>query len=361
MESMASRTPRFWTWYALAWVPYLAIVLLAFLWSSQWPFAVAFPGALINVLPPAVLGVFVVRVCRRISWTPETPARFFATHAGLMTAFGVLVIAIQSALFVGLDSLRRGQLTFDAIAPGIIVWQFLMAVIVYFAIAGITYTIEIQSRLRVEEERSARARALQTEAELSALRAQLNPHFLFNTLHTLLALVRDDRARAEKALEQFGDLLRYALRVQQETRDEGTLADEWKFVADYLALEQLRLGERLHLEIDVQPETLPCIGPVFCLQPLVENAVRHGIAPRAGGGRLSIATRLDDGRVELRVADDGRGATADALRKSAGMGLRLVRERVEALHGDRGELVVEPRPPGDGFAVRLRLPAVRST
>ncbi|MGQ0720772.1 MAG: sensor histidine kinase [Candidatus Eiseniibacteriota bacterium] len=356
---MDLRHARFWTWYALAWAPFLAIIILAFVASGQDPLLWVLLGALINTAPAAVLGVPLVRLCRRLRWTPDSPGRFFAVHAALALAWGVVVAGIESALFVALGSWRNGSLHFDAFVPAIALWQLLIAVIVYCAIAGVTYTTEIQSRLRAEEERSARARALQAEAELTALRAQLNPHFLFNTLHTLLALVREDAARAEKALEQFGDLLRYSLRVQRETRDEGPLSEEWKFVRDYLALEQLRLGDRLRLRIDVRAEALDCVVPVFCLQPLVENAVRHGIAPQARGGTLAIGARLDEGYVELRVEDDGMGADAEAVRSSAGMGLRLVRQRIEALYGDRGEMVVDGRVPGAGFAVRLRIPARR--
>src|SRR5262245_11947028 len=333
---MGLRIARFWTWYALAWVPYLAIIVLAFALGGRDPLPWLVAGALINTVPAAVLGVPAVRICRRLPWTRDSPGRFFALHAALALAYGFLVAGIESALFVALGSWKSGALTFEMFAPAIALWQFLIAIILYCAIVGVTTTVEIQSRLRAEEERSARARALQAEAELTALRAQLNPHFLFNTLHTLLALVREDPARAERALEQFGDLLRYSLRVQQETRDEGPFAEEWKFVRDYLALEQLRLGERLRLQVDVRPETLDCAVPVFCLQPLVENAIRHGIAPQARGGTLTIAVRLENGAVELSVEDDGAGADPEAVHDGDGMGLRLVRQRIEALHGGRG-------------------------
>jgi signal transduction histidine kinase len=356
MTSMTHRTPRFWTWYALAWVPYSAILLLAFATGWKLPLSELLLAALINAVPPAALGVAAVRLCRRLPWTPEAAGRFFAIQGGLALAWGAAVVGVESALYVALGSWRRGSLSFELVSPSVVLWQLLIAIIVYCALAGVTYTTELQSRLRAEEARSARARALQTEAELAALRAQLNPHFLFNTLHTLLALVRADPARAEKALEQFGDLLRYALRAQQETRDEGRFAEEWKFVGDYLALEELRLGDRLRVDVDIEPETLDCLVPVFSLQPLVENAVRHGIAPRAEGGRLAIRARVGDGHVELRVEDDGPGADAAAV-ANGGMGLRTLRQRIEAIHGDRGQMVVEQREPGRGFAVRVRLPA----
>jgi sensor histidine kinase YesM len=356
MTDMANRTPRFWTWYALAWAPYLAITSLAFAAGWELPLGEVLLAALINTAPPAALGVAAVRICRRAPWTPDAAGRFFAIQVGIALAWGVAVVAAESALFVALASWRSGALSFEMVNRGVALWQFLIAVIVYCALAGVTYTAQVHARLRAEQERSARARALQTEAELAALRAQLNPHFLFNTLHTLLALVREDPPRAEKALEQFGDLLRHALRAQRETRDEGTFAEEWKFVRDYLALEELRLGGRLRLNVAVDPGTLDCIVPVFCLQPLVENAVRHGIAPRAAGGRLAIGARLDDGCVELTVEDDGPGADAETV-AAGGTGLRILRQRIEALHGDRGAVVVEPRRPGGGFAVRVRIPA----
>jgi len=358
MDSMSRLSSRFWTWYAIAWVPYLATVLLAYLASGERRAGLALQGAVISALPLALLGVAVVRINRRLRWTPASPARFLAVQAGLALLYAVLVVTAQDALFV-LSWARRGTLSLASIAPAIVLWQFLMALILYCAIAGVTHTVEIQARLRAEEERSARARALQIEAELGALRAQLNPHFLFNTLHTVLALVREDPERAERALEQLGDLLRYALRVQQEPRDEATLGEEWKFVADYLALEQLRLGGRLRIEADLSPEALDYVVPAFCLQPLVENAIRHGIAPRAGGGNLAIRARLEDGCVVLGVSDDGPGASEDALRAGAGSGLRLVRQRLDALSAGRGEMIVGPGSAGGGFAVRLRLPARR--
>jgi LytS/YehU family sensor histidine kinase len=312
----------------------------------------AVPGALVNALPPAALGALVVIACRRIAWMPEAQGRFFRAHGGLLVAYAVLVAAVETSLWIMLDSIRTGSLTFAGFSASITAWQLLMAAIAYCAIAGVTYTLDAQARL-------ARARALQAEAELAALRGQLNPHFLFNTLHTVMALVREDRARAEKALEQFGDLLRYSLRVQRETRDQGTLAEEWKFVQDYLALEQLRLGDRLRVETHVQPEAMDCIVPVFCLQPLVENAVRHGIAPRAGGGRVAISARVENGCVELAVEDDGPGSDGVTPGAAPGGGLRLVRQRIDALYGDAGEVAVEPRAPGRGFAVRARIPVER--
>jgi sensor histidine kinase YesM len=192
------------------------------------------------------------------------------------------------------------------------------------------------------------------QAELKALRAQVNPHFLFNTLHSLLILVRRDPRAAEDALEQFGDLMRYALRVQQGAGDEVLLAEEWTFTQDYLALEKLRLGDRLRLHTDIDEAALSHAVPSFSLQPLLENAIGHAIAPRASGGNLWIRAVVDTGRLSLEVRDDGPGADAAAIEASSGTGLRLLRRRLAALYGDGAALTT--RIDDGGFTVTLELP-----
>src|SRR5947209_11891125 len=124
-----------------------------------------------------------------------------------------------------------------------------------------SYAIRMVGRVRVEEARVARAESLRVGAELAALRGQLNPHFLFNTLHTLTALVRRDPATAEHALERFGDMLRYVLDVKRSRREDGTLADELQFVRSYVALEQLRYGDRLRVIEEIEPDALECVLP----------------------------------------------------------------------------------------------------
>ena len=202
---------------------------------------------------------------------------------------------------------------------------------------------------------AAKAEALRAEAELAALRAQLNPHFLFNTLHSLLALVRHDPDHAEEALEQFGDLLRYTLRIQQDTVDEVALAEEWAFVENYLELERLRLGERLRLEAEIEPAALDYQVPVFSIQPLVENAIGHAVAPRAAGGTVRISARVVGEELHVEVADDGPGADLDEVARGNGVGLRIVRQRLQALSRGRARFDVETGN-GRGFTVRLAVP-----
>ena len=190
----------------------------------------------------------------------------------------------------------------------------------YGLIAAGSYVIRIASRLREQEARAARADALRMRAELAALRGQLNPHFLFNTLHTLTALVRRDPDTAEHALERFGDMLRYVLDVKRSAREDVTLGEEMQFVRNYLSLEQLRLGDRLRVVEQLDPDSLDCVLPSLTLQPLVENAIKYGIAPRVRGGTLEIVARFDDEALVLEVRDDGAGASSGILDSAAGCG-----------------------------------------
>src|SRR5262249_8098892 len=133
------------------------------------------------------------------------------------------------------------------------------------------------------------------------------------------------------------------------------LSREWEFVSSYLELERIRLGDRLRVSIDADPEALEVAVPPFALQPLVENAITHGVATRAAGGRVAVSAKRGDGRLRLSVSDDGPGATEAEIAASPRLGLRLLRERLAALYGDRARVRFEA-PAGGGLAVSLELP-----
>jgi LytS/YehU family sensor histidine kinase len=193
-------------------------------------------------------------------------------------------------------------------------------------------------------------------AELQALRAQLNPHFLFNTLHSLTQLAREDPIATQQALERFGGLMRYVLSAGRDAAADVPLEDEISFVRDYLAVERLRLGERLRVEEDIEPDSLELAVPPLLLQPLVENAVRHGLAPLRDGGTIRLTAHITGTLLAIEVADDGNGAEPDAWRRSPGLGLQAVRRQVYARFPEDGEFEVVTRP-GTGFTARVRIPA----
>ena len=216
-------------------------------------------------------------------------------------------------------------------------------------------------RLRVAESslaesrlRTAQAETAATRAELASIQARLNPHFLSNALHSVSALVASDPPAAEEALDRIGDLFRYSL-IQSE-QHVVSLDDEWRFVQDYLAIEQMRLGPRLRVELSLERAAGECDVPSFVLQPLVENAIRHGIGPRTAGGTVQVTGRRVNGRVLLEVCDDGAGARAEGIEASAGTGLRTLRQRLSLDDTFDGSVDVQTAPER-GFRVRVTLDA----
>lgn len=346
---------RFWLLYGTAWIPFIGIYASAFLFSGELPVAAAILAGFDNALPYAALGLLVIWFCTRLPWRPGRLGRFLGLHIGAGVAYAALTAVGALGMFMVTKPLFTTEMREPMCVSCILVWHFFMGLLIYTILSSLTYAFQTTARLREEERRATQAETLKARAELQALRAQLNPHFLFNTLHTLIALVRRDPAAAEDAIEQFADLLRYASRVHQERRDEVPLAEEWEFVQNYLALETLRLGGRLQVHATLEEASLECLVPAFCLQPLVENAVRHAVAPRAPGGTIWIDAALANGALALEVRDDGPGATTDAVYRNSRLGLRLVRQRLEALYGARARFEIVTSP-GAGFAVRLVLP-----
>jgi len=193
------------------------------------------------------------------------------------------------------------------------------------------------NRLQIEQLRLATA---VKEAELRALKSQVNPHFIFNALNSLRALIDEDPARARLAVTQLANLLRYSLQSAQA--ESVPFEDELRVVNDYLALEQVRHEERLRLRLDIDPDTLSLPVPPLILQTLVENAVKYGISPRADGGEIEIVARCEDGALKLRVTNPGELAAAGppANGSSTGVGLRNAAERLRLSFGDRARLQV---------------------
>jgi signal transduction histidine kinase len=210
-------------------------------------------------------------------------------------------------------------------------------------------------RARAQEVRTARLEAGLARAELRNLRLQLQPHFLFNALNTISARMYDDPRGADEMLDRLAELLRVSLRTAE--RDELPLDEELDVLASYLALMHARFGDRLAVTLAIDPQARRALVPSLLLQPLVENAVRHGNAERVGRGAIAIAARRDGARLELAVEDDGPGTAGAAgdLPETLGVGLGATRERLQLLYGDDHAFAAGNRP-GGGFRVALDLP-----
>jgi signal transduction histidine kinase len=195
---------------------------------------------------------------------------------------------------------------------------------------------------------AATARADAVEAQVSALQARMNPHFLFNALNTVVALVRSDPATAERVTEQLSGVLR--LTLERSARGMGTIAEEIAYVRQWLAVEQARLGERLRVEWDVDPSRLDVPLPPLVLQPLIENALHHGIGGRLEGGTIRIAVSGDATRVSLSVRDDGDGFPPVPVERT---GLGNLRQRLMTIYGSRASVEIDRSSPGGAVTVTL--------
>jgi signal transduction histidine kinase len=226
-----------------------------------------------------------------------------------------------------------------------LLWKVIFALLVYGVLAGVARVRFHAEAAREASARALRAETLRAEARLAILRAQVEPHFILNVLQSLVGLAERDPAAASAALERLGGTLRYAQRVHAGAGDRVALRDELEFTRDYLALEGLRLGERLRVREAVAEGLLGRVVPPFVLQPLVENAVRHAVAPRAAGGEVALRADEADGALRLVVEDDGPGPTG-AAERPGGLGLRLLRDRLEALYRGGASLTLDRGPMG---------------
>lgn len=336
--------------YVLAWIPFYVLWVLFLLVFTGNTVGQSASSSFTSTLAAAIPGLVVWWLSGKLPWPDRLTASFWMVHAA--TAIPYALIWAVSAFVV--HAIRMNVPLGEAIASSeIFSWRILMGVWLYAIVAGVSYAVRNRERLREQERIAARAEALALEARLSALRAQLNPHFLFNALHTVSALIESNPGKAERAVEELADLLRYVL-------DEGSesmvsLEDEWAFTKGYLELQGIRLGERLRYKTEFGPATLSCLVPPFALQPLVENAVEHGISTSVSGGEVRIGATLDNGWLVLQVEDDG--STGMRMPPTGtnghGTGLSVLRERLAAHFGERATLDIERTDGGHRATIRI--------
>lgn len=304
----------------------------------------ALGAAFAHVLPGAVAATFAGTIQPRIR-THEAAARIgLHVVAAMVTAVSWLVLM----LFV--TWVARPEILADVIpaaGPG----TLLSGLIVYAVVVLVFDVIERRRRSAVRDAALARA-------QLAALRAKVEPHFLYNTLETISALVSKRPEMAQDAIMRLGRMLRRVLDepLVTEADDLMPLREEMMLVRDYLAIEKLRMGDRLRVEEYISDDCFTLAVPPFTLQTLVENAVIHGIAPRSGQSTLSITAARDGKQLVLVVADDGVG-TCDARLENGGMGLTLLKSRLDA-HFPGSATVDVASEPGHGTSVRISIPAM---
>jgi sensor histidine kinase YesM len=318
-------------------------------------------GALAEGMAHSFLKMFVWQLLGWCFWGLLTPpiiwlghrfplerSRWPRTLAAHLTAC-IIISAIHLAFFTYITILIRPYDEMGSMRPfwesylGRLSYQFHLELLIYMAILGVGYAFDYYNKYRERESRAAQLEAQLAQAQLQTLRMQLQPHFLFNTLNGIAGLVRDQKNKAAvDMLAGLSDLLRYTL--ENAGKQEVPLREELDFLELYLDIQQMRFSDRLAVRLDVAPETLDALVPNLILQPLVENAIRHGIAGRASGGTVGVSASLEHGLLRIRVYDDGTGLREDwRLKQSDGIGLQNTLARLEQLYGA-----------GHGFTVRNR-------
>lgn len=309
-------------------------------------------------VPTLMLAPGVAWMARRFPVDLERWKTSLAAHSiGLL-----LMISIHGSLTsVGMRWLapeQTGGLTgldlFWSLTSGL----FYLWVLVYLGLAGVVHAYDYFWRSRDREQKADRLETRLLEAQLASLRGRLQPHFLFNSLQAVAGLVDEDPNAARSMLARLGDLLRASLTSSR--RHFVPLDEEVAFVTDYLDIQATRFRDRLTTVVDVPDELGEVRVPSFVLQPLVENALRHGISPRVRPGTVELLARRDGGSLVLAVRDDGGGETPDPPDTwSEGVGLSSTRQRLEALYGERHRMDIRRRE-GGGVEVELRLPLAGS-
>jgi signal transduction histidine kinase len=303
-----------------------------------------------------------------IVWALATPAIFWsarrfplvgrrwAPHLALHFVAGTAFVLLLNLVIRIPGSVTRldWSALWDSSLAGFVRY-YNIAMLVYLVIVGLGQITLYLGIMRKRELATSRLRAEAAEARLDAMRMQLQPHFLFNALNAIGQLIRIGReSEAGTMVERLGVLLRTALR-----KDEGqevTLREEIECARAYVAIEKARFGDRLRMAWDVDPRVLEALVPQLILQPLIENAVRHGVAKDSKAGEVTIRVTESDGRLRVTVRDDGPGPSALAnTEPGAGIGLTNTRERLQQLYGDRQHLTVREHPKG-GTEVVIEAP-----
>lgn len=303
---------------------------------------------------------FVLKMGRRFPFHQQYWMRIAARHLTFSFVFACTQLLVESALLFAFGVFPTLLKSYAATVVFLFVLSFHQNVLTYWIILGVQYAFRYYNQYRERERdalllelRASELKAQLTRAHLSTLKTQLQPHFLFNTLNAIMVLVRQHKTnQAEEMLSRLSDLLRCVL--DDVEAQEVPLRREFDYLRLYLSIEKVRFQDRLHVDISAPPELMDAAFPHMGLQPLVENAIRHGIGRRSAAGIVRITASKSDNTLKVAVQDDGPGFSSSHP-SSPGIGLTNTRERLNQLYGPAAQLLTENAPAG-GAIVTLLLP-----
>lgn len=293
----------------------------------------------------ALFAPVIVWLAKRFPLARNTWVRSVSIHFGIGIVITFLKLFIVFAITDSVAWLPSRPVSFYEIHPNYVT---------YWVIVGLSHAIEYYRKYRERELHSSQLETRLARAQLQVLKMQLQPHFLFNTLHAISALMHRDVEAADRMMAHLSDLLRQTL--DNVGVQKVTLKEELEFLEGYLEIERTRFQDRLTIDLEVDPETLDIQIPNLILQPLVENAIRHGIEPRASKGRIEIIAKRVNGMLEVTITDDGPGVgNGESAKFTEGVGLQNTRARLQQLYGDNFRFDLGNSSSG-GFVVNLAIP-----
>jgi two-component sensor histidine kinase len=306
-------------------------------------------------LPWALATPLIVELARRYPIIRGASVRAFCVHLAALAVISAIVETWSAWLQVLFNPWANKRWpTFVDTWTTSLVFQAFTFVVVYVLILTVTYLADARDRIGRQMTEAARLNEELSKAQLTALRRQMEPHFMYNTLNTIAGLVRDQRNPA--AVNMIVGLSEFLRRASEDShRAQVTLAEEVEYLQRYLDIQKLRFGDRLRVMLDIPAELLHAKVPNLLLQPLVENAIKHGISKRLAGGTIRIVATGSEGTLRLIVSNDGPCTQEDLDATRTGVGLGNLRTRLQILHGDQSDLVLK-RAGADGVDVVVTLP-----
>jgi two-component system LytT family sensor kinase len=350
-----------WLWIAAMWCvgglfeASQAVLIMRFAEGRHHAWLPLFGTELATWLPWALATPFVIRLARSYPIIRGTTIRTVVVHLAAFTAISMVAEAWSAALQVIFNPWgNRRPPTFWDTWSITLLYQVLIFLIAYALILTITYLVDSRQNIARQMTESARLNEELSNAQLSALRRQMDPHFMFNTLNSIAGLVRDHRNDA--AVSMIVGLSEFLRRASEDShRSQVTLAEEVEYLQRYVDIQKVRFEDRLQIGVNIPPELLSAQVPILLLQPLVENAIKHGVAKRVAGGTVRVAGERRDGSLYLSVYNDGPGFPEDWRTNGSGVGLDNLRTRLRILHGDAAGIRME-RAGTDGVEVVVTLP-----